>query len=458
MVGCFTVTSLKLVAFERYLLADDRPSHPMTFRIKLRFSGRFDASAFRNAVEEAIGRHPLLHAHLSGNWLSRLRWVPAPDVSTYLDMAGLEDPLTFPGCEQIDLGVESGVRIWVRTSQDATDMRFQFHHACCDGIGAYRLVEDLLCAYDQAVYPHANRSEYRPLDAKLLVRRTHFGLSWTRLLLRLPQEFWGMVVGTINFLVRRPVEILTPHKPTLSEEDRLRLVDYPARTLDERTVRDAAKDANVTLNDLIMRDLFLAVQEWNGRHDPVSAGRTIRIMIPVDLRGPGDEQMPAANVVGMVFLDRRLSIVPDVRRLLKSISWGMRVIKAGRFALAFVRMCGLVELIPGAMRLLAGRNRCHATTVLSNGGRPLEAGKFLRRDGKILTGDLVLETVESAPPGRPGTTATFSCLSYAGQFKLILNYDRNCFTPRAAQALLDTVAGQIQETSIRSERTIDSQR
>lgn len=449
--------SLKLVAFERYLLADDRPSHPMTFRIKLRFSGRFDALAFRTAVKKAIERHPLLHAHLSGDRPSRLRWVPALDASTYVDMAGLEDPLTFPGSEQIDLGVENGVRIWVRTGEEAAEVRFQFHHACCDGIGAYRFVEDLLCAYDQAVYPYANRSEYRPLDAKLLVRRTHFGLSWTRLLLRLPQEFWGMVVGTLNFLVRRPVEILTPHKPTLSEEDRIRLVDYPARTLDERTVCDAAKGANVTLNDLILRDLFLAVQDWNGRHAPGSVGRTMRIMIPVDLRGPGDEQMPAANVVAMVFLDRRLPIVPDSRRLLKTIYWGMRFIKAGRFGTAFVRMCGLVELIPGGMRLLTGSKRCRATTVLSNGGRPLDAGKFLRRDGKILTGDLVLETVESAPPVRPGTTAAFSCLSYAGQFKLIRNYDRHCFTPQTAQALLDTVAGQIQETSNGSDRTAESQ-
>ena len=162
---------LKLVAFERYMLADDRDSHPMTFTVRLKFSGQFDGEAFESAVEVAVGRHPFLNAHLSGDHERKLRWTPAPGVKTYIDVAELDMPLQFPGSERIDLRNQTGLRIWVRTGPETTEMRLQFHHSCCDGIGSYRFIEDLLCAYDQAVYPEGGRSKFRPLDTSRLQRR-----------------------------------------------------------------------------------------------------------------------------------------------------------------------------------------------------------------------------------------------------------------------------------------------
>ena len=441
---------LKLVAFERYMLADDRPSHPMTFTMRLKFSGRFDAKAFRQAVEIAAARHPFFQAYIEGDRPRELRWTSSGPGTTYVDIDQFDAPLKFPGSERIDLRHETSLRIWVRTRSDASEMRIQFHHSTADGVAAYRFLEDLLCAYDQEVYPEAGRSAFRPLEPSRLRDRTSFGLSWTRFVLRIPQEIWGIAIGMITFLFGRPVEIISPSRPTVSEDDKLRLLDYPAHAFDPekfKRLRAAAREAGVTLNDLLLRDMFLAIQTWNARHDPRTRRRSIRISVPMDLRTEGDVLMPAADVVAMVFLDRRPSIFPGARWLLKAINWEMRFIKAGRFGIAFVRACGLVCLIPGGLNFLTRDNRCCATAVLSNMGRPLSDSKLARQDDKVIAGDLVLEAIESAPPVRPYTAAAFTCLSYAGRFVLIMNYDRYHFTPEVARDFLDTIAQQINETA-----------
>lgn len=444
---------LKLVAFERYMLADDRVSHPMTFTVRLKFSGRFDGGAFESAVEVAVGRHPLLNALLSGDHERTLRWTPAPGVKTYIDVAEFDAPLEFPGSEWIDLRTQTGLRIWVRTGPEATEMRLQFHHACCDGIASYRFIEDLLCAYDQAVYPAGGRSKFRPLDTNRLKTRTSFGLSWTRFVLRIPQEIWGIAIGTSTFFFGRPAALCTPNRPTVSEDDKLTLLDYPAHTFDQEMFQRllaVARETGVTLNDLLLGDMFLAIQTWNSRHDPGTRRRSIRISVPMDLRTAEDRPLPAANVVAMIFLDRRPSIFPSARWLLRAINWEMRFIKAGRMGIAFVRACGLVGLIPGGLKWLTRVNRCYCTAVLSNNGRPLFNSELARQGDKVIAGDLTLEAIESAPPVRPYTAAALACLSYAERFVLAMNYDRNHFTPAAARDLLDTIVGQIRETAGRS--------
>ena len=60
-----------------------------------------------------------------------------------------------------------------------------------------------------------------------------------------------------------------------------------------------------SINDLLARDLFLAIDRWR-RNANVSAGDDwLRMMIPMNMRRPSDALMPAADVVSTVFLDRR---------------------------------------------------------------------------------------------------------------------------------------------------------
>lgn len=437
---------LRATAFERYMRKDDRPSHPMTYTIRLKFLGQIDRAAFDAAVDRGVRRHPLLCAHLVGDRPSQLTWVQASNPFPYVDYGDEAKPLRFPGTEQIDLRTHTGLRIWVRSGDERTEMRFQFHHCCCDGLGAYRLIEDVLCAYHMALCPDDHDVTFRPLDPELLAARMRFGLAWWRVLLRMPLEIWGAVMGMAMFLLLRPQPLLSPERPVEEEADSPPLLDVPAHTFaadESNRLRDAARAAGATMNDLLLRDLLLAMHEWNESLDPRIGGRLMRVMIPINLRSAGDEVMPAANVIGMVNLDRWLKWYRNPARLLTSIAWETRILQYFRFALAFIRCIALLERIPGGLEFMTRTNRCYATSVLSNLGRILGQAPLPRREGKLVAGGLLLESIESAPPVRSFVATGLTCLYYCGRLTLVQNYDRHYFTPQAAAQLMALTVRQI---------------
>lgn len=441
---------LKLVAFERYMLADDRASHPMSFTIRLKFSGRFDEARFRQAARAAAERHPLLSSHVQADDRGRLEWRAAADPTPHLDIAPLDEPLRFPGSERIDLARCTGLRIWVRTRDDWTEMRLQFHHSCADGVGAYQFVEDLLVCYEQAVYPDRQRAALRPLDPARLARRATFGLAWWQTLLRLPAEIWGLVVGSFTFFLGHPAQLAASQKPQETPAERLRLLDYPAYTFapeESRRLLDAAKASGATMNDLLLRDHLLAMHRWNVRHDTRLRRRSLRIMVPIDLRVAGDEALSCCDVVTMVYIDRYPAMCRNLDRMLSLIRLETAFLKRFRLGLSFIRGLGLYGMVPGGMEFLARANRCYATAVLSNLGVLFRGAPLPRDGGKLLAGDLKLERVESAPPVRPFTAAGITTLSYGGQLTIVMNYDRHHLVPQEAQRLLDTIVERLLETA-----------
>jgi hypothetical protein len=184
------------------------------------------------------------------------------------------------------------------------------------------------------------------------------------------------------------------------------------------------------------------MHEWNSRHDEKSRRRGVRITIPVNLRSSEDDAMPAANVVAMVFIHRGPRWCRDPRRLLISIKARLQFFQRWRLGLAFVRSCAIIGALPGGMAFLTRANRCYTTSVLSNMGRVFAHARLPRREGKIVTGDLTLDAVESAPPVRPYSSASLTCLTYAGKWTLVMNYDRRHFTAKDAKALLATIVRQ----------------
>jgi len=441
---------LRAVAFERYMLSDDRPSHPMAFSIRLKFSGTPDVDALRVAARQAAERHPLLVSNIRFRSVDDFDWIPAADPAPYLDIAPAGTKLRFPGAEQFDLRRETALRIWVRYGDDRTEIRFQFQHAATDGLGAYRFIEDFLAAYEAAYIGSGAQPRWNPVDASRLTQRDKFGLNRWQMLLRLPVELWGIVVGMIMFFIPKPKPLAKPVQPVVTADAALELIDPPAFTFagsDFAKLRAAAKNLGVTLNDLMLRDTFLAMDRWNKRHAPATAGKLLRIMIPFSLRSPDDEIMPATNIVAMVNLDRMLAVYRNPKWLLKTIRWEMNFLKHFRFAIAFVRCCELIGKIPGGLRYLANPNRCFATAVFSNLGKLFYNCPLVRTDGKLVAGNLSLDHVESAPPVRPYTAAGITSLSYNGALTVVMNYDRYHFTPETAGEFMEMMADQFRETA-----------
>jgi hypothetical protein len=81
--------------------------------------------------------------------------------------------------------------------------------------------------------------------------------------------------------------------------------------------------------------------------------------------------------------------------------------------------------IPGALPLFLRARRCFATAVLSNVGDPTRrfSPQIRRRDGCIVSGNLVLEGIAAIPPLRPLTRAATGILQYNGQLVISTQCD-----------------------------------
>jgi hypothetical protein len=260
---------LPLVPFEDYMLTDDCAEYPADFFVRLRFAGVVERPSLEVAAETALQRHPLLRALVREPRPCRPEWVPAAQPQPPIVWHAGEMPAVSPARLHIDLRRQIGVRIHVIKRGQQTEMLLQFHHACCDGLGAMRFVEDLLGAYHNRVSPGGERMSLRPLDPQRLRRRGTFGMTPLRYLLRPHAELLGLL-GSAEYFLRRPVPLATSN----ASGGELIAGEFPALCAHTFTgpeterLSAAAAEWGGTFNDLLLRRLFLAISAWNVDHAP----------------------------------------------------------------------------------------------------------------------------------------------------------------------------------------------
>ncbi|MBI5684263.1 MAG: hypothetical protein HZC54_04215 [Verrucomicrobia bacterium] len=444
---------LKLNVFERYMLADDRPTSPMSFFVRVLFSGAFDKAAFVAALEAALQRHPLLHARLTGRRAGDLAWVASPKLLPWFDLSNEGVPMLFPSGFRLDLRRENGLRVWIRHGDDRGEIRFQFHHACCDGVAANQFIADVLCAYDWKQRGLADGAPaFRPLDVETLRRRDRLGARQQNRLLRGLVAAWGALVRLPHFFLTRPTPL---HAPGDANGDGTDVHDtlvpdlltwrFDTTQLDNLLV--TAKESGVTLNDLMIRDFFLAMRAWNNHHSG-GRGTFLRILIPFNLRGPEHDRLPVTNVMGMINIDRRFEQLArsNPEALLDGIRSETRFLKRSRLPAAFIHAMAVSEKAMGSLERIFRTDRCLTTAVLSNLGRIFTDTPLRRHGGKLLAGGLVVEAVDTAPPVRTGSGISCTLYTYASQMSLTLLYDRRCFSSTVAVQLLKRLVAQIERT------------
>jgi NRPS condensation-like uncharacterized protein len=442
------VLPLALVPFEYYMLADDRPSHPMTFFYRLRFTGELDRTFLASALNVALARHPLLGAVVRPEGKRKLVWAVAEGLPNAPQWSSSATESRERICPFLDVRRENGLRIWVDQQERQTLMTLQFHHACCDGLGAFRFLDDLFVAYAQAAGEPTVKDALRRLEPDQLRHRGEFGLTLWKYLKRFHKELVG-VSGIRKFFRHAPTplglnganpaeELLPSPFPTSvtkvldgDELERLRLV---------------AKTAGVTVNDLFIRDLFLAIGRWLSRHQQGDPRRWLRLSIPMNMRTVADRRLPAANVVAMVFLDRQLREFADSQQLLAGVHDEMQLIKRLDLGLTFANSLRLFSALPGGIELMVPTNKCQATMVLTNLGAPLDKSSLPTRDGRLVVGKAILEGIEILAPIRPYSNAAIALFEYADKLGITLHYDSRRITPDQARDLLNGYVRQVQDT------------
>jgi hypothetical protein len=208
-------------------------------------------------------------------------------------------------------------------------------------------------------------------------------------------------------------------------------------------LRQAARRLDCSTNDLLLWGLFSTLYDWTLRHSPQDRKGPFRIMVPMSLRTAGDERMPAANRVTLVFLDRRPHRYGDPRGLLRSIRREMKVIKRCRMGLTLLHGIRCANLFPGGLERMLPADRCLATTMLTNLLDPTIHFRLPRRDGRIVAGDVVMEGIEGYAPVRPQTHATFATLFYAGRLSIGMMADGEHLPPHRAAELLGLLVDRL---------------
>ncbi len=153
--------------------------------------------------------------------------------------------------------------------------------------------------------------------------------------------------------------------------------------------------------------------------------------------------MPAANVVSLVFLDRRVGRFSSPDALARSVNRQMDYRKKWRMGLTLIHSVRLIRAAFGGIRKLIPLDWCLATAVMSNMGEPMRHTILPRRDGLVVAGNMTLEQIEALPPIRPLTCAAFGVVFYAGRLTVSLNYDRQRFTAEDGRDLLESFARRI---------------
>ncbi len=439
--------------FEHYMWADSRADYPMIFWLKLTLEGEVEPKRLQSALNAAAQRHPLLMSCLQGkvhHRRSSLRWVPLTDPRIYLNIVRENQAFRFPENSQlgIDIQREPGVRLFIREDKEGlSTWHFQFHHSATDGTGAIQFVEEVFRLYAD---PEAQHSDH-PVATELYAQRLHCGQTAKSLLRALPAN----LAAAFRYFCTNPAAL----SPELSTGLKAKtLVHGPAQeraelsTAQWERLKAKAKKDGATINDKLLTHCFQALHRW---HQQRGGPRPIRVAVPVNMRPPLDRSMPAANCMGMAFIDRKGPILDDRKKLQKSLVEEMGRIK--RLHLAYglnfvISLAGHVRGLVNAIVLPRYTWKCSATLVLSNLGDALRYSTLKRNaEGLIQAGKLTLLRVELLPPLRAHTQMSMGVVTYGGQLTLTAHYDHTILSQAEVQAFIKHLTQAVKVSTVATE-------
>lgn len=436
---------LPLTPFEELVFWTDRPAYPANCFVHLRFDGTFVREALECALKISLERHPLLTARIKKQgrrfgWT----WDHTPTHSIQWIEPKASD---HPRSRRFDLLSEPGLRIDAIERAGGSELFIHFHHSCCDGKGIERFVNDLLISYTIERYPDQDNLKLSPVDHESLRTRGRHHWAALRSIRKWPRQAVGLL-GALQFVSRRPSCAV---KSGIPSDDNQLCDQYPTwatHRLDAdslQKMRRSARSKGVSLNDLICRDVFLAVSRWRQSIAETTESQWLRMMVPVNLRTKEDRNLSAANMVSSVFLDRRPSDCANPDALLKSIQDEMELIKNLELGLTFPQTLALSRLVPDGLKRTANRGN-RISFIFSNVGVVSKAPFLPKVDGYTRYGDVVLREIYAAVPITDFTNIAFFAHQYAKQLWLTLHFDANVVTRDQANALVEILGEQFART------------
>ncbi len=439
-----SVFPLPLTPFEYYYLLEDRCDYPAVFEIHLVCRGRLNRAAFAQAYQVAHARHPLLSARLEKAANGWPQWV-----------AGDRQPIRWnpdaPPPREVFDGVPVSPRLTVSVNESGDDdigqhcrIVFNFHHVAVDGMGGFLFITDLMLAYAHYSGGEPGEPALRMLKPALLRERNEHTLFRRGFAL---SDLPGLARVSVPLLLQRVARVEargTPGAVSTPAEEPCKFLIHTLEADATAELSSVAQSQEVRLHELLLRDYFLTLAEWN--RESSQRRLPIRVLVPVNLRRREHLRMPAANIFGYTFLARRIADCADPRALLASITQEMTSIKSTRRAQYYEAGLWLSCIWPRMLRMSLERKNPFATAVFTNLNGGFDRVPLPWGDGGRVVGDIVVENGYGAGPIRPDTRLSLAVHNYADRLSLCLRYDEHVVAADEPQAFLQAYLARLQVT------------
>lgn len=438
---------LPLTVVEKFMLLDGRDRYPMMCDIEVQLQGSVEQAPFEEALDFALQRAPFFRSIIQEDGSRGPCW-HLTDRSPPVEWAEYGVPYEVGYDDLIDLRQTPGLRVYVRRGTVRSSILLHFHHATSDGVGSVSFVEDLLVAYHNAT-AGSRPVEPRRWEPHRLLHRCSSSLENPGLVRGLYDVYCG-IRGAASFFAQRPLPLTVAKPPLQASASRKQngFITQECSPEATRALRNATSRQNATVNDFLLRDLFVTLHAWLDEHQRPVGHRHLRVLMPQSLRGRGDGAMPTTNDVGFAFLARRGTLCQRPDDLLTSLVPETTAIRNDRLSRHFIGGLGAVDKLRLLPRLLNGSS-CFATAVLTNFGnswRRFQA-KLPPADGGLAAGNLVYDGLVGTPPCRPQTAATFCVTTTADRIRISLKHDPFHFTREESLALLTRYIAQIERSA-----------
>ncbi|MGD9856387.1 MAG: hypothetical protein AB7U20_15685 [Planctomycetaceae bacterium] len=426
---------LASTSFERYMLADDRPSHPMAAFMEIEVRGRISAEVLMRAFTPAVDRHPLLRATIRHN-----RWrVPCWHLadSRPPDVAAWGVPLACPEGERLDLTAGTGMRTWIRHAPDRTRITIQVHHACSDALGKLTFLADWLKLAVQidtgdstSPLPEPNWEAFRRRGQSPPVPRD------VRRSARPP----GILYDLYRFFYRPSVRL--PGTGFDEAQDAVPLSGLYGVSVSDNVlqrIRHESRKEGVSVNDWLLAALFLSMADWTQKHHHEPPHKRFRVTIPFNMRTDENLYGPASNQIGYEILTHRPAAGADPMVLSREIARFTDAVRKLRNS-TFAKILRASKVYSRFFPLIAHNwEKCFATVIFSNLGdvSQLLTPLVPERNGRWTIGNLVVERISCAPPTRPNTHLAMVVMRYGGRLHFTTRCEGRVLASRSIRGFLD---------------------
>ena len=350
---------------ERYLA---RSSHGtgMVFEVWFVLDGALDVDRLRDAWRETLVEHPRMHSILVGRGRQQ-RWRVGPInlASSFVIQASEAGETPAPAVEvakaaKVDCEVSPrsgvGAKLLLTLAQpDRWDVRFLFHHACCDGVGAARMIDQLFRTYEKrqrSVGEAWNREGSRGQEQPHAASTSSATSSSTAI------PDLRNVLTTVRGRNIRLRQHGNPHSQADFGETRRGTVCEPFgdRALVLKVdpdvsarLRSKLRRQNVLLNDFAVAATLHALAAVTS--ESARRSRYLMVMNPVEMRQWADRRS-SANHLGFAYVRRRHDELSSLADSIESVSRQLQDVRRLGYAAELASGIAMAEPIPGALRLV----------------------------------------------------------------------------------------------------------